>query len=610
MAQWLRIPLVLAMATVVAPGCQRLPEESDPSDVADSGDSTEGEFPPSVPGADSTSGGPGDQTDCVQDREVVMWTELSELAGAQVIGASITLTDVANEDLDWLQCVEQIAGDLRITQSPSLTDLSGLRRLRSVGFTLEISDSSGLQDLDELSRLNTVGALEIADNQNLQNVDGITDLVSATSVAIKDNPNLTAVHLAQLTTLNTLTVTDNESLEFLELTSLAHVVNDVAVWGSTRLDTVAGLSTLEEIGGRLQIGDLDRLVSTAGLSSLRDVGSFVAIADNPMLEQVQLPLLERANAVIVATDPVLTSIEIPALTDVFSIELRELPALAGGPVLTALTSIREMTLQQLPMMTSLAWIDFLGGSTGAFTVVDLATLADLTALEGVQQVSNELVLSGLPSLTTLDGLSALQSVGGGLELTSLPLITSLQPLSALTEASVHPADLSDPALALRDLDGLTSLAGLGSLAIVGGSLEIVDVDALTSMSGIVSLTEVTGNIVVASNPALVDLGGLESVHTVGGTLTIRDNASLADLDGAEGLDTLTGGLLIEDNPALVDLAAMWPVPTGTLQFIGQLVVIQRNGALSQCHVDEFVAALLALGEPLVVESSDNLPCNP
>lgn len=312
-------------------------------------------------------------------------------------------------------------------------------------------------------------------------------------------------------------------------------------------------------------------------------------------------------------------------------------------------------------MTSLAGLEGLREVHGRLTIGSRpgwgtrpSALTSLAGLEGLGSVGGDLSVLGNRSLTSLRGLDSLERVGGSLLLVGNDALASLEALAALTEvggdlvidASGHAATLPDALHGLDGLEGLVeiggdlrvvcdlgleSLAGLGSLATVGGSVEVtnahfsgcrlvvdgppalatvggdVRIEGLpaTDLHGLASLEEVGGSLVLSRLSSLTSLAGLEALERVGGDLVVEDDPSLPDLDDLERLSEL-GGLSVQRNEALVGLEGLSAVGAvrgdaliagnpalGSLAGLGGLTAV--GGDLAFCG-NERLADLQGLAE--------------
>ncbi len=134
----------------------------------------------------------------------------------EIIGGVI-INGFEIDNLNGLNNIYSIGGDLEIHDNVKMASLHGLDALVSVGLRLLISDNESLTDLSGLNKLTSVGKLvNISGNDNLANMDGLNELnYIGGSLQILNNPVLTS--LAGLDALSTieegsLIIQNNESL--------------------------------------------------------------------------------------------------------------------------------------------------------------------------------------------------------------------------------------------------------------------------------------------------------------------------------------------------------------------------------------------------------------
>ncbi len=166
---------------------------------------------------------------------------------AGVARRSVVLQGSQITDLAALACLTQVRGDL-VIRSSALTDLDGLDHLVRVDGDLVIRDNPGLASLRGLGGLTHVGGTVRVVSDRLASLDGL---------ALQQAGGL---------------------------------------WLTTpRLESVAGLSRLEQVGGALDLGHTHALRSLTGLESLRTVGGDLVVASHASLVDVRP--LSRLEAV-------------------------------------------------------------------------------------------------------------------------------------------------------------------------------------------------------------------------------------------------------------------------------------------------------------------------
>ncbi|MEM7151186.1 MAG: hypothetical protein AAF799_00015 [Myxococcota bacterium] len=621
------------MIVAIALGCQRLPEDESPPTWGDDSASTGPGFPPATPdmdGADSTGtegAPPADPTVCIPGLTMPGSLDLQEYAGVEVIEGSLSLTGITDDDLAWLQCVQVVEGQFRIYATDSLTSLHGLERLRVVGSELWLLNNDALVELDALSGLEHAGALMVEGHPVLDNLDGVAHLDSVGQLAIRSNPLITTIAFPQLTTALGVAIYDNAAVSTLDLGALTHVDGGVFVAQMPALTELSGLAALSEVE-EFGLGGQTGLSGTTDLVGLRRIEDRLLVNDLAGIETLEFPAVEQLGHLHVLDSPDLVGIELPALTQIERVELTGLDSLASPPQLAGASGLRTLRVRDVPVLSSLTWAGGLETSSDYVLITDAPQLTDLGPLVGVSELSIGVHLENLPALADLSELSTLTNVGQDVVLRGLPLVDDLSPLSSITAIGT-PGGATFDGLFIEQLDALTSLDGLESLAVIEGSLYVLGNDSLVSMAALSGLTELEETFIhdnasltslagleavqliyrleVIDNPSLTSLSGLAGLEATQ-SIAIQNNDLLVDLEGLGGVESVYFELIIADNAALTSIDALWPAPAGVFEFGSGAMTIRDNPALSQCTVDTFVQLLVDQGWFGPLEVSGNLPC--
>jgi hypothetical protein len=242
------------------------------------------------------------------------------------------------------------------------------------------------------------------------------------------------------------------NLEALNLDGTSVVAGNVFVGFCTEL--VSTSMSLTTVGGSLEFTDLPNVETIDGLGSLGSVGELL-VHDLSALASVSLPALGTVNG---------------------NLEL-----------------VRDPNLENLDLNV--------GTVGGALLVVDLAKLASLDGLNGLNTVGGDLDLIDLPDLVSTNGLDSVDSVGGTLRLRRLDNVNN----------AAQAGDQQD-----------LSFAQLTTV----GSLEIQSMGGLEDLAGLQTLTTATSSILILNNPRLKTLFGLQGLTSVGRKVAINDNPEL------------------------------------------------------------------------------------
>ena len=224
-------------------------------------------------------------------------------------------------------------------------------------------------------------------------------------------------------------------------------------------------------------------------------------------------------------------------------------------------------------------------------VITKLSSATLAGLESLTAVDGKLSINANDGLGDISALASLTSVGSGhlqgggeLSIDYNPLLTTAS-FPALTSLGDHLA-LSSPALASVDFPALTSIPD--DLFVSG--------TALTSLAGLGTVTSIAGSLRLIGNTALSDTAGLAGLTDIGADLMVNENPAMATLSlpalasvGASGPPPGQSGpssrqFYVASNPMLtrIDVPALTFVGAGGVR-------INNNAALPQCQADAVAA---------------------
>jgi len=206
------------------------------------------------------------------------------------------------------------------------------------------------------------------------------------------------------------------------------------------------------------------------------------------------------------------------------------------------------------------------------------TVTDLSPLFSLEQITDNVSISGTTNLTTLQGLNNLRTLSDlstrSFLINDNQRLESLEGLSSLSRVM---------GIEIARNPVLTSLNGLDSLQKVGiegltGALSIFNNNILPNLSGLESL-EICGSLGIFNNPMLTSLDGLTNLSICQGSVRVKGNLSLTSLDGLENLTTISNvsgnigrTLEIEDNDILPSLNGL-----ESLLFVGDIEIGEFNG---------------------------------
>ncbi len=231
---------------------------------------------------------------------------VSEIAGDLVIGGrrpnsgiALVIKNGENlKNLDSLNNITSIGGDLLIRENNTLSSLNGLSKITSIGGDIRIgSDSSiysgyynSLTSLEGLNNITSIGYdLSIRGNTSLTSLEGLSSNLTSIGgdLEIRYNDNLTSLDgLSNISSIGGgLTIKLNDGLTNLEGLSsdLTSIGGSLEISGNNGLTSLDGLSNITSIGGGLKLEANNALTSLEGLSNLCSVFGVIMMVRNSEL---------------------------------------------------------------------------------------------------------------------------------------------------------------------------------------------------------------------------------------------------------------------------------------------------------------------------------------
>ncbi len=210
-----------------------------------------------------------------EDTEVNTPDDLDALTCVVRIAGDLTITCPACTNLQPLEYLAEISGDLRIADSHALVDATGLGRLATVN-DVEIQNNDSLESLVGFGPVTNVSWLLITGNAKLESLEGLGHLRSGYWMIIRHNPVLAELRgLHNLVNVSReLAITYNDALASVEgLNSLA-TVHTLNISQTPLLSDLRGLESLTRVTRELILSFNVALASLAGLENLTEVASY------------------------------------------------------------------------------------------------------------------------------------------------------------------------------------------------------------------------------------------------------------------------------------------------------------------------------------------------
>lgn len=462
----------------------------------------------------------------------------SEITGRlQIGGNSGAPSDIT--DLNPLNSIQQIGGNLYVIYCPNLQNLNGLNSITYLNEDLIIQTGPGdvLNNVDALSSLTSIGGnLDIGYTTSLININGLSSLQTV-SGSVK--------------------IERNSSLQNLDgFSSLQSIGGDLRIGGwfyayqnNINLTNIDGLSSLNSIGGDLMIG-FSSIQNLNGFSSLTTIGNELRLRSNSFTNLQGLNSLNNVESITLLNNDNLQNID----------ALNNINNLSGGLYISENEQL--LNVNGLTNLTTVTTIVFRDNQ-------NLQNIDGLSSLNNVTDINIELN----PSLQDINGLSSLPANINDFSLLDNDLIANINALNNLSSVN---------ALRIRGNNNLSTLSPLSNLNTVTDLIQIKENNSLTNLQGLESLQTVNGDLSIESNQNLIELAGLNNLTSINGKLRIEYNDSLLNLDELGNLTSITDELRIRYNSILTNFCGISNlINNGTLS--GNYVV--NNNAYNPTQQD-------------------------
>lgn len=199
-------------------------------------------------------------------------SNLNGLDSLNTIGGTLNIAyNNALVDLSGLGAITDIGGDLRLQFNADLIDLNGLNNLKTIGEDFSFSNNNALNSLNGLQQLNSIGGeLRLFSNNVLTDLSGLEGLDSVEgNFIIQFNPAI-----ASLNGLNNMNTIDGNCI----------------IQFNAALTTLAALENLTMIDGYLDIDNNAILTSLTGLDNIDHTSiTNLQLFENPMLSICGVP---------------------------------------------------------------------------------------------------------------------------------------------------------------------------------------------------------------------------------------------------------------------------------------------------------------------------------
>jgi hypothetical protein len=207
--------------------------------------------------------------------------DLNELSGYMAVTGDLIIKNTALRNLEGLECLSEIGGDLVMENNSLLENIDGLSNLTSVA-SIEISYNPVLMNLDGFRNLASVEEyLFITCNDALTNVNGLSAITSVDNLFVNNNDALTSLKgLNNLVSVNQeFAVIGNDGLTNLDLISLK-TVGGFYLYGNVLLPPGQSREIIERLTGSIALSNVHNNYELTGVSSLKAEGYSEEVVNN------------------------------------------------------------------------------------------------------------------------------------------------------------------------------------------------------------------------------------------------------------------------------------------------------------------------------------------
>ncbi|MCU0370238.1 MAG: T9SS type A sorting domain-containing protein [Bacteroidales bacterium] len=458
-------------------------------------------------------------------------------------------------------------GGLYIDNNRSLANLAGLETLTLIDGNLDIQNNENLVSLAGIDNLGegSIDNLIIQNNSSLSkcSILGLCNYLSNPNGTVSvynnaegcnDPPQIAAGCGIPMTCLpygNYYFFNQNDIDEFqADYPDCTDLQGDVIISGIDILN-LNGLSTIQSIGGNLNITENNVLSNLNGLDSISFIGGDLQVSDND-----SLPDMSGMGGLSFVGG------------NIFIGYNYSLSSIAG---FDNLTSVNEGLSIYTNSITSLSGPGNLQ-SVGYLNISDNPDLLSLDGLENLTDVGAGLTIRNNSSLISLDGIGNVSDLNGSMNIYSNEALVSLTEMEHLTRVAGD--------VLITENSSLENLSGLENLSEIDGNLDLSNNTLLENLNGLLGLTMINGNLRISGEYSLPDLQGLNNLTSIEGDITINWNSVLSSLAGLENLNSIGGLLEIISNNGLTNLEGINSINGSSIQDL----YISYNYSLSTCHV--------------------------
>ncbi|MFZ1678216.1 MAG: T9SS type A sorting domain-containing protein [Saprospiraceae bacterium] len=559
------------------------------------------------------------------------------------IHGDLSVRDCPKITMDGLQGLKIVTGNFLIINNDGMKSFAGLESLESIQ-NLNISENAALLNIDQLNTLKQInGEIRISQNPNLTRLATFSNIKS-----IPDDLDISSNDkLSSLGGLDNLTYVGGDlSLgysivnNFSGLHSLKEINGNFFIYGNSRLEDLNSLNNLNKINGFLWISNNNKLTDISGIqnidpSSIKyDFNYAIRIDENNLLSDCSvLPVCEKLSNP--STSYYITDNQ-EGCNSRFQIlaNCEFTNACLEGDVILS----RQTQIDSFPYYFPVC--DFYKGS---MTIKERTAgdIQNLTGLTQIKAISGNLSILDNAALISLAGLDSLHELGGSIFINRNLSLTDLSPLKNIDAKTLntnyfnvqHFQIIDNPNLSGCSIEPICQTLTVPSAkyTIAGNSqmcenpemvIEFCDLPHTCDPGTFYvqknvdqfpikypKCTTIGGdfNIIDLSSDPVIDLTPLSQLTAVDGEIRIQAY-ELESLDGLENITQINGDIRLYDNPLLKDIQAIRNIDPASVKLDRYHLEIAWNPVLSECAIDNICTLLES--ENTITHISNNGPkCN-
>lgn len=535
-------------------------------------------------------------------------------------------TNEAIQNLEALELLFEVEGNVVIFSNSDLSSLEGLQGLQSLTGNLTISTNQSLKNFCALTNLFSnngfSGTYTVSGNgynptqQEVTNGDCEFSKIYSGSLNFSTQSQVDSFDYTEVT--GNLTVQGAGITNLDGLNSLNKMGGYINLSSLSNVTELSGLSNLKETGG-IYIQSLTNLKNLAGLENIETVAGTLQITNNTKLRSLCALADMITNSGHSGSYSVSGNSYNPTKQQIINGDCEQSTVFSGNLTLSTQAQIDDFFYTEVTGNFTLQGaginnLDGLNSLTKVGGYININGLTNITNLDGlsnvsavntylyIQQNTNLTDIAGLAKITScqylyiydndkllnLEGLNALKSITtvNGLRVEHNELLEDISALSSIESINGNFRVVSNPSL--RNFCAFTNVFSNGghngSYTVSGNRYNPTkqniingDCEQSTVYSGSLTLTtqgqidaffytEVTGNLTIQGT-GITNLDGLSSLTKTGGYLNINGVSNITNLDGLSNVSEITTYLYLQTNANLTDISGLSKITTSQYVYI-------------------------------------------